>query len=93
MAALRSQFSDWNAWHAGYHDEVPEEEEARKAWIRERFEARDARVADNYRELLIEYYGTERGNAVKFAEAFEISEYGSQPTREQLKALFPFFDE
>ena len=93
MAALRSQFSDWNAWLAGYHDEVPKEEDARIAWIRERFEARDASVADRYRDLLIEYYGEERGNAIQFAEAFEVSEYGSQPTREQLKALFPFFDE
>ena len=93
MAALRSQFSDWNAWLAGYHDEVPKEEEARKAWIRDRFEARDANVANSYRDLLIEYYGEERGKAIEFAEAFEVSEYGSQPSREQLKALFPFFDE
>ncbi len=93
MAALRSQFSDWNAWHGGYQDEVPEEEEARKAWIRERFQGWDANVADKYRDLLVDYYGEERGNTIEFAEAFEISEYGSQPTKEELKALFPFFDE
>lgn len=93
MAALRSQFSDWNAWLGGYHDEVPTEEEARKAWIRDRFQARDARVADQFRDLLIEYYGEERGQSIQFAEAFEVSEYGRQPTREQLKQLFPFFDD
>ena len=93
MAALRSQFSDWNAWLGGYHDEVPKEEEGRKAWIRDRFQARDANVANQFRDLLVEYYGEERGNAIEFAEAFEVSEYGSQPTREQLKQLFPFFDE
>ncbi|MDE2730815.1 MAG: PIG-L family deacetylase [Bacteroidota bacterium] len=93
MAALRSQFSDWNAWLGGYHDEVPKEEDARKAWIQDRFQARDANVANRHRDLLIEYYGEERGRAFKFAEAFEVSEYGSQPTREQLKQLFPFFDE
>lgn len=93
MAALRSQFSDWNAWLDGYHHEVPKEEEARKDWIRERFQARDANVANQFRDLLVEYYGEERGNAIEFAEAFEVSEYGSQPTREQLKQLFPFFDE
>ena len=43
MAALRSQFSDWNAWHGGYHDEVPAEEEARKAWIAERFSSETLR--------------------------------------------------
>ena len=93
MAALRSQFSDWNAWHGGYLEEVPKDEEGRKAWIRDRFQERDAWVANTWRDLLVEYYGEERGNAVRFAEAFEVSEYGSQPTREQLKALFPFFDE
>lgn len=92
MAALRSQFSDWNAWLGGYHDEVPTEEEARKAYIAERFQARDAAVADAWRDLLIAYYGEEQGSAIRFAEAFEVSEYGSQPTREELKALFPFFD-
>ena len=92
MAALRSQFSDWNAWLAGYHDEVPKEEEARKAYIAERFQARDAAVANRWRDLLVSYYGEEQGSAIRFAEAFEVSEYGSQPTPEQLKALFPFFD-
>jgi len=92
MAALRSQFSDWNAWHGGYLDEVPQDEMTRKAWIRERFQSWDANVANNYRDLLVEYYGEQQGNSIEFAEAFEISEYGSQPTREELKALFPFFE-
>jgi len=28
---------------------------------------------------------------VKYAEAFEICEYGRQPDHEELKKLFPFF--
>lgn len=92
MAALRSQFSDWNAWHAGYLDQVPKEEEGRKAFIARMFQQRDAAVADQYRALLVSLYGEQRGNAIQFAEAFEVSEYGSQPSREQLKMLFPFFD-
>ncbi len=92
MAALRSQFSDWNAWHGGYLDQVPKDEEGRKAFIAEQFQRRDAAVANQYRDLLVAYYGEQRGNAFKYAEAFEVSEYGSQPTREQLKKLFPFFD-
>ncbi len=92
MAALRSQFSDWNAWLAGYLDEVPTDEPGRQAYIAERFQARDAAVADQWRDLLVSLYGDERGNAIRFAEAFEVSEYGSQPSREELKALFPFFE-
>jgi hypothetical protein len=29
---------------------------------------------------------------VKFAEAFEICEYGRQPDKAELKRLFPFFN-
>ncbi len=92
MAALRSQFSDWNAWHSGYLDRVPKDEEGRKAFIAEQFQRRDAAVANQYRDLLVTLYGEERGRAIKHAEAFEVSEYGSQPSMEQLKKLFPFFE-
>ena len=37
------------------------------------------------------WYGPGKGAAVKFAEAFEICEYGRQPKPEEIKALFPFF--
>ncbi len=92
MAALRSQFSDWNAWHGGYLEEVPKDESGRKAYIADRFARRDAAVADTWRDLLVTWYGPERGQAFKYAEAFEVSEYGSQPSIEQLRVLFPFFD-
>ncbi len=92
MAAMRSQFSEWNAWLDGYDHEVPEDEAGRKAYIASRFQARDRGVADQYRDLLIELYGETRGQTVEYAEAFEVSEYGSQPDREMLKRLFPFFD-
>jgi hypothetical protein len=29
---------------------------------------------------------------VKFAEAFELCEYGNQPGKTELKKLFPFFE-
>ncbi len=92
MAALRSQFSEWNAWLDGYYDEVPREEPARLEWITKRFQARDARTANKYRDRLIELYGEERGRKIRRAEAFELCEYGSQPSLDELKRLFPFFD-
>ncbi|MEE2777244.1 MAG: PIG-L family deacetylase [Acidobacteriota bacterium] len=91
MAALRSQFSDWNAWIDGYLDEVPKQESARVRFITERFQKRDASIADQYRDRLVALYGEERGRTVRFAEAFELSEYGSRPSAAQLRRLFPFF--
>ncbi len=48
-------------------------------------------TADRYRSKLNELLGEERGKDVKTAEAFEVCEYGSQPTREDLLRIFPFY--
>ena len=63
----------------------------RKAWLRERWTHRQSGEADRYREVLIKWYGPEKAAAVKFAEAFEICEYGRQPNKDEIKVLFPFF--
>jgi LmbE family N-acetylglucosaminyl deacetylase len=89
--ALESQFYEWNPWLFGYLNEVPADREARLAWTRKRTEGRYTAEADRFRGKLIELLGDARGRAVKFAEAFEVCEYGSQPSREELLAIFPFF--
>jgi LmbE family N-acetylglucosaminyl deacetylase len=92
MVALKSQFSEWNAWHMGRLEDVPKDEPGRRQFITMQFKMINARVADQFRELLKDQYGPEKGGKVKYAEAFELCEYGSQPTPSQLKALFPFDD-
>lgn len=68
-------------------DPVKRREYAKNSWAR-----RSGREADQARGALIRWYGEERGKAVKFAEAFEICEYGRRPNEDELKRLFPFFD-
>lgn len=92
LASLRSQFLEFQPAMAGELDEVPEGKKAQRAFMVKGRKADDAAVADEYRDLLIELYGEERGKAIEYAEAFSISEYGSEPTSEELKRLFPFFD-
>jgi len=65
--------------------------QARHEWLYQRWARRQGNEANKFREQLIRLYGIEVGNKVKFAEAFEICEYGSRPTTQQLKELFPFF--
>jgi LmbE family N-acetylglucosaminyl deacetylase len=65
--------------------------EGRRKWLRDRWMARSKSEADLFRSSLVKWYGEEKGNAIKFAEAFEICEYGRQPKPEELKKLFPFF--
>ncbi|HSA02050.1 MAG TPA: PIG-L family deacetylase, partial [Candidatus Paceibacterota bacterium] len=41
---------------------------------------------------LRDWYGAERADQVKSAEAFEICEYGRRPDKAELRRLFPFAD-
>lgn len=65
---------------------------ARQQDVRQRFQQRFVSTANRFRQELSAWYGAERGAKFKHAEAFEICEYGSQPTKEELRRLFPFFD-
>ncbi len=51
---------------------------------------RFAKTAARFRRELIEKYGEEKGSKVRFAEAFEVCEYGKPLTEELKKVFFPF---
>ncbi len=51
------------------------------------YAVRFARTAARFRSKLIEKYGTEKGGAVRYAEAFELCQYGAGMS-EEIKALF-----
>ncbi|MBM81724.1 MAG: GlcNAc-PI de-N-acetylase [Planctomycetaceae bacterium] len=70
-------------------DSVPRDEAGRRVWLKERWSRRQSNEANRYRDALIRVYGEEKGKAVKYAETFELCEYGRRPSREQLKELFP----
>jgi LmbE family N-acetylglucosaminyl deacetylase len=88
--ALESQFYEWNPWLFGYLGEVPKDKAARLEWTRGRAVKRFGGLADRFRPKLVELLGSEKGNAVKYAEAFEVCEYGSQPSKQELMKIFPF---
>lgn len=63
----------------------------RKAWLKNnRWVTRNSALADRFRLELETAYGSEKGKVVKYAEAFEICEYGRRPSAPELKKLFPF---
>lgn len=63
----------------------------RRRYVRSAFEKRDRRTGEKYREELKDWYGDEQAEKIAYAEAFEVCEYGRQPTDEELRKLFPFF--
>lgn len=54
------------------------------------YSVRYAKTAARFRKELIDRYGYDRGSKVRYAEAFEVCEYGSQLTDELKAKLFPF---
>jgi LmbE family N-acetylglucosaminyl deacetylase len=85
-----SQMYEWLPWHDGQLDKVPKDPKARLEWLKnQRGNEPNAAV----RKALAKWYGEEAAKQIRFAEAFEICEYGSRPSAEQLRRLFPFFPE
>jgi len=89
-ACHESQVYEWLPYNSGRLDQVPKNPAERRAWLGKQWGARSN--ADKFRDLLVKLYGPERGNKVKYAEGFMVSEYGRKPSLEELKKLFPFFN-
>ena len=54
------------------------------------YAVRFAKTAARFRKELIAKYGEERGSKIRYAETFEVCDYGAPLTEELKKALFPF---
>jgi LmbE family N-acetylglucosaminyl deacetylase len=85
-----SQVYEWLPYNGGYLAEVPKTPTQRRKWLGTRYKPRDVEVANRFRARLIELYGEKKGNAVRYAEAFEGCEYGGRLTDENRGRLFPF---
>lgn len=81
-----SQFYEWLAWHAGVLDEVPKDPKKRLEWLKSR---RSSKISDEWRQAARKYYGA-AADKIQHAEAFQITEYGSQPDEKRIRELFPF---
>lgn len=77
ICAHRSQFFEWLPWVGGRPDEVPGDEKEKILWLRSRSFKRNEEIANRYRDRLIEKYGEEKGSKIRYAEAFQVSEYGA----------------
>jgi LmbE family N-acetylglucosaminyl deacetylase len=86
LDAHESQVYEWLPWIGGYAAEVPADKADRKRWLYTRMANP---VSAEVRAILEKYYGKEKAATAKFAEAFEICEYGSQPKEDEIRKLFP----
>jgi len=94
LVQLESQFVEGCV--TGHEGLIPKNEQERAAAhqrVRENFRRRFEAAANEYRAKLLEAYGEKKGKKVLYAEAFELCEYGRQPSAAELKKLFPFFEQ
>lgn len=85
-----SQMYEWLPWtgQLGLDKSVPTDSTKRIGWLKERIEKRST-VSPVQRVALEKWYSKEKGDSFKYAESFEIAEYGSQPTEVDIRRLFP----
>jgi LmbE family N-acetylglucosaminyl deacetylase len=86
MDAHVSQFYEWLAFVDGRLAEVPKDPKARREWLKSR---RPFGISPVARAVAEKWYGREHAARIKYAESFEIGEYGRRPGDEEIKRLFP----
>lgn len=89
VSAMPSQFGDRDSWQGRTLPNVPQGDRERQTYLLELVKKRNLAVADQYRERLLALYGKERGQAFKYAEAFQLGQYGRQASLDELKRMFP----
>jgi len=82
----KSQVYEWLPWIGNYSSEVPPEGPGRIKWLAGRY---TRKITPEARKTLEAGYGKDKGQAAQHAESFEICEYGTQPTPDDIKRLFP----
>lgn len=87
LDAHTSQMYEWLPWTWGGLDQVPEDPDERVEWMRSRWMSRE--MSAEQRAGLGKWYGTEKASQFRYAESFEIAEYGRYPTEEEIRMIFP----
>jgi N-acetylglucosamine malate deacetylase 1 len=91
LLVMESQIQEGGAdGHAGLYPDDAAGRRARTAEVRGNLARRYSGEADRYRDALVKFYGETKGRNVHYAQAFEICEYGRQPSPDELKQIFPF---
>jgi LmbE family N-acetylglucosaminyl deacetylase len=86
LDAHESQFYEWLPWISGYEGEIPTDKNGRLTWLKEQ---RTGKITPEIRTTLEKWYGKSYVDQVKHVEAFELCEYGSRPTEDEIRRLFP----
>jgi len=91
LLVMESQIHEGGAnGQAGLYPEDEAGRQRRREEVRRNLAGRYGGYANRYRDALVKFYGEDRGRKIRYAQAFEVCEYGRQPSRDELKRIFPF---
>ena len=85
----QSQFYEWLPYVDGYEEAVPDGVKERFAWLKKTWSPMMQAMTACSRKTHEKRYGKSKAAKHKFAECFEICEYGRTPTAQDLKMIFP----
>jgi LmbE family N-acetylglucosaminyl deacetylase len=85
VSAHQSQFFEWLPWLDGQLKNVPKTDSEKLKWLAGKWYGS---ISTESRTELVKWYGS-KADQVKYAEAFEICEYGSFPDDDDIKRIFP----
>ena len=77
-----SQFLDWLPWADDKVDLAGKTHEERVAFLRGQFDENPGDVDEDVRACLTRQYGKDFADTVRFAESWQVSEYGADVTDE-----------
>lgn len=95
LSCYESQFYEWLPWVSRYEVNLPAEPEARKEWLKEwvlKHPRWSPAVTPELKQSLRKWYGKKNYQKIKYAEAFEICEFGLQPYDNDIRKFFPMLD-
>jgi LmbE family N-acetylglucosaminyl deacetylase len=91
LLAMESQIHEGGAnGDASLYPADEAKRQRRREEVRSNLARRYGSYATKYRDALVKSYGQERGGKTRYAQPFEVCEYGHQPSPAELKQLFPF---
>ncbi len=88
LACHASQVFEWLPYNEHLDDQLPNDAQGRRAWLKNWFLDKVRPRADRYRDELVAAYGEEYGEQIELIEVFEISEYALQASEAELQRLF-----
>ena len=87
ICAHESQVFEWLPWVGGQADTAPKDPSERRKFYIDSYLQRSN--INRFKDAAAKWYTPVQLQNIRYAEAFEICEYGAMPNKERIKQLFP----